>query len=441
MSFANAMAVLQKPFLNLTYGRDPRYRTINAVIAASRQNSEITVTDFGTDGKLRTVKVNYYPVDCDAEGSCTDNICDDAVAIQPKQRQFTLERCTASKVYALNREDIRKVGDNWTFSDHAFAQIRSGIDNVRKSLNSDLNAWFIANVGCQPDGQPTKAISLTDPNTAAIRPKGMFEIEKTFSDAGLNNPIIVGGGDVYIWEKGLTIGGINAQGQRIDQLAPGNVYYDKGLEDSFGDPTKGHIVAFSASALKFISWNANVGMFATDLKSITDLDQLYSEGGDYIFGSIVDPMTGLIWDLDILFDACTKQWKFQYKLNWDIFLMPESVCNLDCVNGIFHFTTCISAPVECPDVTPPTPVVASTYEWTPGDVLPLYIGDLTLAGQSSVPAATAATLAELAAILNDSVDGYTFSVSGSEIVYTGYFGISGTANDGNIVIEFEAATT
>lgn len=442
MSFANAMLPIQKPLTQLAFGTDPRYRTVAAVISASRRNNLINVQDFGYDGKKRVVQINYYDRQCDAVGSCDDNMCSEAIVIEPKQRQFKLNRCIASLPYALKRDDIRTVGDNWTFSAYALASIRSGLDSVRKGLNDQLNAFFIENVGCQPDGSPSKAISLTDPNTAAIRPRGMFEIEKTFSDAGLVDPIIVGGGDVYIWERGTTIGGINAQGQRIDQMrAPGEVYYDKGLEDAFGDPTKGHVVAFSAQSIKFIAWNENRGMFATDFTSIDDLDRMYQVGVQYMHGSIVDPLTGLVWDLDLRYDECSKRWTFQYRLNWDIFIMPEAVCNIDCVNGIFHFTTCLAPEPDCGQITPPTPPTPNTYEWTPGNIFPLFVGELTLAGQTSAPSVTVTNLAELVAMLNDSVQGYQFSVDGSNIVYTGYKAISGSANGGTLTIEFEEETT
>lgn len=445
MSFANAMAVLQKPFLNLPYGRDSRYRTLNAVIDASRRNDIISVTDFGTDGKLRQVKINYYPVDCDSTGSCDTNICSDGTVLEPRQRFFTLGKCVASKVYQLSVADVRKVGDSLMFSDHALTQIRSTLDSVRKQLNDEIVAWLGANVGCQPDGTEYKKIALTDANTGAILPRGLFEIERSLQDSGLVDPVIVGGGDVFAWEKGLTIGGINAQGQRIDQLATGNVYYDPKMEAFFGDTTQGHIVAFTSQALKFIAWNSNVDMFATEINTITglELDRMYRSGDTYFFGVIVDPVTGLVWDLDIIFDPCTKMWKFQYRLNWDIFLMPEFACNLECVNGIFHFTTCLPGAITCPDPgQAPTPT-AKTYEWTPDvGLYPLFVNDLTLAGQSTEPNATAADIDELVAILNDNVEGYTFIkdvATGTKIQYTGYSAISGTANAGTLEIAFAEA--
>lgn len=441
MSFANAMLPLQKQFLTLPYGNDPRYRTIAAVIESSRSNDIITATDFGTDGKLRTVRINYYPVDCAAEGSCSDDICGTPYVVQPHQQNFTLGKCTASRVYGLNRDDIRKVEGNWTFSQHALTQIRSGIDSVRKALNDDLNAWFIANVGCQPDGSESKQISLTDPTTGAIRPMGLFEIQRTLQDAGMGEPFVIGGADVFTWEKGLAIGGLNALGQRIDSVPLGNAYYDKGMETAYGDPTKGHITAYDPRALKFISWSANARMFATDLNRIEDLNRMYSEGDTFLHGTIVDNMTGIIWDLDIIYDACAKQWKFQYRLNWDIFLMPKFACNVDCVNGIFHFTTCLPVPVACPEVTPPTPPTPSVFEWTPDLDYPVFIGDITLGSQTTSINATVSNITQLVALLNANITGYQFSVSSSDVVYTGFDGLVGSANGGTIEIEFTPATT
>jgi hypothetical protein len=445
MSFANAMLPIQKGMLDLPYGRDTRYRTIQALIDSSANNNALTVTDFGQNGKKRTAKISYFPIDCDVEGSCSTNICDAAEVAEPVQRFFDISRCTAIKPFAINVEDFRNIDGTYTFTDGGRQQFMRKFDAARALLNSQLNAWLVGNVGCQPDGTPVKKVSLTDPNTAAIRPKGLFEIERTLQDAGLINPYIIGGGEVFTWEKGLTIGGLNAQGQRIDQVRLGNVYYDKGLEDSFGDNTEGHLVAYAADAVKFIAWSDNAGMFATDMGSFLNgsrtLETMYREGDTFYHGTIVDPLTGLIWDLDIVYDVCDKQWKFQFKIKWDIFLMPEYRCNLDCVNGIFHFTTCIPAPVECPDVTPPTPLAQTVFEWTPSAEDLTYIGKITLGGVDSEINATVANVTELAAALNANFAKYKFTAVGSDIQYTGYSAISGSANGGTITIEFAPATT
>lgn len=443
MAFQGANLQIQRSLLNRV-GNDTRYTIIDALMDARNQNNSITETDLQySDGKKRQFKMNYYPVVCDGEGSCDDNVCDTGTTLAPKQQLFSVNRCTASKVWRLAVDDIRLVDDDYTFSDHARAQIASVLSGVRKGLAQDMAAILAANVGCQPNGAATKQLQLTDPLNGSIRPLGLWAIEQTFQDSGMASPFIVGGSDVFTWQKATQIGGLNNAGQETGRFNNANMYYDPLVEGAFADDTTGHIIAFDPQMLKFVTFSRNAGMFATNWTGLEDMDRQFKESKNgKIKGTFIDPVTGLMWDLDIRFQDCDEEhWTFQLRLEWDIFFLPDYVCNIDCVNGIYHFTTCLPAAIECPTPVEPVIVTPTVYEFTPGGTYPKYIGDLTLGGQSSTPNVTVANITQYAAALTAAMDGYNFTVSGSDIVYTGYNPISGTANNGTIVIEFEAATT
>lgn len=443
MSFQGANQQIQR---NLYYRikNDTRYEVIDAIMAAARQNSSITETDLQySQGKKRVFKMNYYPVVCDGEGSCTDNVCDTGTALEPKQQTFEVSQCTASKVWRLNVDDIRLTDDDLTFSQHALAQIASVLGGVRKALAQDIAAILVANVGCLPDGQESKQLALTDPATGAIRPLGLWQIEQTFQDAGMASPFIVGGTDVFTWRKATAIGGLNQLGQETGRFNNGQMYYDPLIDAAFGDDTVGDILAFDPQMLKFVTFSRNAGMFATNWRGLEDMDRQFKESKNgKIKGTFIDPVTGLMWDLDIRYQDCDEEhWTFQLRLEWDIFFLPDYICNIDCVNGLYHFTTCLPTPVECSDVTPEPPVTPTLFEWTPDVDYPLYISQLTFAGQNSNPNVTVDNINELAAALTSAVDGYTFSVSGTEIQYTGFSEKGGSMNAGTITIDFSPATT
>jgi len=443
MAFQGANQQIQRSLYNRTKN-DTRDKIINALMAARAENNTITESDLQySAGKKRQFKMNYYPVVCDAEGSCEDNVCDTGRVLEPKQQIFGVNRCTASIPFRLNVDDIRLTDDDLSFSDHALAQIYSMIGGVRKGLASDVSALLVANAGCQPNGAETKALQLTDPANGAVRPLGLWTIEQTFEDAGMSNPYVIGGTDLFLWKKAIGNGGLNSFGQETGRMTDTNMFYDKVIDSTFADPTTGHIIAFDPQMLKFVTFSRNAGMFATDWNRLEDMDRQFKESKNgKIKGTFIDPVTGLMWDLDIRFQDCDEEhWILQLRLEWDIFFLPDYVCNIDCVNGIFHFTTCLPAETVCPTPEEPVIVTPSVFEFTPTGTYPKYIGDLTLGGQSSEPKVTVANIAQYAAALTAAMDGYNFTVSGSDIVYTGYNPISGTANDGTIVIEFEAATT
>jgi len=441
MSFKNAMQATQKSLLQ--YAKQGRpYEVLAAVLAARQFNTAITETDLQSEaGKKRQLKISYYAPVCNDAGTGDEALCGSGQSIAPKQVFFDISRVTASALYELNREDIRYVDGTYSFSDHAKAAINAALPAVRRKLAVEVASLLVANVTPMPNGNTTKMLPFLDKSSGVVNPMGLWEIERIYNDSGYSNPFIVGGTDVFHWRKAVEIGGINEKGQNVSLMGRTNAYYDSLINTAFGDDTKEHILSFDPQMLKFVSFNRNAGIFATDLQNIEAIDTLYQQGGtDYIHGVLADPVTGLLWDLNVSYDKCTYRWTFQWKLEWDIFFMPPSVCDAPGSNGIYHFTTCAPLEVECPTGTPETPADTDTYEYdTDGEItFPLFINKLELAGQTSYPNETVTDIDDLKDLLNASIADYTFAVSTTKLTYTGYAGISGQLND-TIDVSFTAA--
>lgn len=433
MSFKNAMQATQKSILQ--YAKQGRpYEVLAAVLAARQYNTTIMETDLQSEaGKKRQLKINYYAPICNDNGTGTESLCNAGTVVEPKQVFFELKRTTASAVYQLNRDDVRYVDGAYTFSDHAKAAINAALPAVRRKLALEVANLLVSGVGLLPDGNGSRMLPFMDKENGTVNPMGLWEIERIYRDAGLSNPFVVGGTDVFHWRKAVEIGGVNDKGQDISQLGRSNAYYDSLVNDAFNDADSEHIISFDPQMLKFVSFNRNAGIFATDLQNIDAIDAIYQRGGtDYIEGVMADPLTGLLWDLNVNYDKCNYRWTFQWKLEWDIFVMPPTVCGISGMNGIFHFTTCPAVQYTCPTSgTPETPAASDTYEWdTTGNVTyPLYVHKLELGGQTSHPDVTVANITELKNLFNDSVNGYVFSVSGTKLTYTGYSTLGGEIND------------
>lgn len=353
MSFANSgRALMQALTLRANYTQD--FPVLSALIKSSAENNFISVellNQMRFNGKYRQIIANYYAPVCDPVGLCADNVCSSSTALEPSQATLSITKCIASKVYALNIDDVRKIDGNFTFSDNAMMQFLSTLSGMRRSLASQVAAWLWANAGVHNDGSATKQISFTDPSSAALRPLGLWEIQREFSDLGLANPYIVGGADVFTWKKAVEFGGLNANGLQVGQMSDRNMFYDALIEDAAADPTKGHVVAYDPQMIKFVSYAKNADMFATSpLTSLDDLDRMFTGSSTFLRGSIIDPVTGIVFDLDVNFDNCPDpKFVFQWRLNWDIYTMPEYFCADEIgVNGIFKYTTCIPTPVACP---------------------------------------------------------------------------------------------
>ena len=442
MSFKNAMQATQKSILQYAKQGQP-YEVLAALLAARQFNTTITETDLQSEaGKKRQLKVNYYAPVCTDNGTGTESICDPGIVVEPKQVFFEISRTTASAVYQLNREDVRYVDGNYTFSEHAKAAINAALPAVRRKMANEAAALLVANTGLLPDGNEKRMLPFLDKTNGTVNPMGLWEIERIYRDGGFSNPFIVGGTDVFHWRKATEVGGINDQGQNVSRMGRANAYYDNLVNDAFADTATEHILSFDPQMLKFVSFNRNAGIFATELQDIDAIDAIYQRGGtDYIQGVMADPLTGLLWDLDVNYDKCNHRWTFQWKLEWDIFFMPPAVCNVPGVNGLFHFTTCAPVVFECPEGgTALTGGASDTYEWdTDGEVtFPLYVSKLELAGQTSYPDATVANITELKDLFNANVTGYVFGISTTKITYTGYSELTGQINDATD-ISFTAA--
>ena len=431
MSFQKAHQDIQKSILKYAKS-DYVGGVLTSIIAAARVNNTITAKDFGSeDGKLRELKINYLPPACDDDGTCSDNICETGLAPAPQQVYFKLQQCTASKVLTIKQSDMRDL-DSIGANQYALDLVNQRLETVRKKLSAQITALLIANRGVLPNGSTSKLIPLIDPKTGQVVPTGIWEVERQFIDAELGSPYVVGGAPVWTIQKGTAIGTGNDRGQNIGQVATQNWWYDKYINGAIGNSTE-NLIAFDPQLIKFISFNFNSGRFATDLKGL-QLETMYQVGPDWIYSTMLDPSTGILWDLDVIFDKCTKSWNFQWKLNWDLFTLPVNVCGVQGMNGIMQFTTCAPQAVDCGTPDSGNTPTSEAYEYDPSDIVyPLIVNDFTVNDNHFKPMATLASNTDLLAMFNQYGGGGFSIVAGVDeapdtIQYTGYSPISGKIN-------------
>ena len=94
-----------------------------------------------------------------------------------------------------------------------------------------------------------------------------------------------------------------------------------------------HIFSVDPRVFKFVTFSQNAGMFVTDMNSLADVDLQHNRGNaNLIKGTYLDPVTGLLFDLYINYTCDT--WVIQLKLIWDMWVLPEYVCQVVGVNGL-----------------------------------------------------------------------------------------------------------
>lgn len=416
---------------------------LSAVRDAAEENTEITVeSDFTNQpGKLRPLKINYIAPICDDDGECTDSVCDTGTVVEPLQDWFELTQCTASRVYTINMEDLRLVDGAYTFTDHARNIFAAALPDVRQKLNEDIAALLVANVGVLWDGSASMAVEIMNPTTGGMAPQGFWTIQQQYLNSGYANkePYIIGTTQVFNWSKATEIAGMNTNAgfDLARARSGGKLYYDPLIQDTFADATVEHILTFNPDMIKFVSYSKNAGIFATDINNIEAINAMFHRGfPNLLKGGFVDPRTGLIWDLDVLFVECDNpHWNMQIKLHWDLWFMSAKVCNVQGLNSIFHFTTCLPQAPECGDNPySPAPTAAVKQIDTTGMITyplvvqKIQIGNQTVFNMPNDPTSVA-NIAALVSLLNDSQGTIVFSNTGDVLKYTGYENVTVTINE------------
>lgn len=457
MSYINSGQQLQKFIPN--YGNVRRTsEVINWVLDISR-NNPIDFVDNGSisveGGKLRQLKVSYFPILAYNDVGCAAKPCDAGVKIAPRQVTFNLKQCTSTPPYEFDKDDIRYIDGQHVFSEIVKAGIASALPQWRTNFATDMMTLISTNFGLFLDGNTTHQVQPSLSTTGQINPAGFFDIQQDFIDAGLSDPYIIGMKDVFNWRESWKIGGLNLQGQDLSKLEMPNLYYDTRILNSvLGDAVHGgHIVAVDAMVMKYVSFSDNAGIFATEMQSIDDLDKLFWQGNQsFIYGTFYDPVHNIMLDFNCIFNPCggtngTGAWTMQLRHKWDIFILPEVSTNAvgPALNGIFHYRACVPVVLACPTGQAISPAVASrTYAVTPNlAVSPagaFYVINTNIAGatwtsqQGGYPVAN---INDLAALFNEAAPpGYVFTVVGSTITYVGYSAITAILNNGEFTFTF-----
>lgn len=452
MAFAQAYLPIQK-FAN-RYGKTSRtYEAIRFFAETSNANTTISIDSntflaMGSQaGKKREVKLVYFPISCDEGGSCEDNVCDTAEVVEPKAIWFNITECTASKVFAVNAENIRQVdAQEWDFNEVAMNIMLSHLPAFRLKLAKAMITKAYALAGQHADGNETHQVVNLTTAAGRVNPMGLFGMQQEYDDLGLNEPRVLGGGDFFDVAKLTEMGGLNDDGIYINRLTNTNVYYDNGLQGKlFNDLVNGNWgLSVSDEVFKMVTYSRNAGQFRTDLGSPDDLATLRRQSTiGSIHGTFLDEATGLIYDYDAKYDDCTDQWKFQWRLEWDFFVLPEVVCNdtIGTVNGLMKWRTCPQVIADCPEgQSPSVPATVNTYTWTPsgGEMTSLAnIFQSTIDGyiaNQTTPVAIA-DRAALVAYMNDNSN-ITFRLDGTAIEYDGTEDIAATFNAGAVTANF-----
>ena len=289
-----------------------------------------------TNGKNRTVQVNYIQrgTDADVNLTCT-NSCDTEQEIAPFETNVSITNCLETKGMKFSEDQMRKLCE----ADSVYVSnvIMSQMNAINTALNKQLLAEQASNFGKFADGTTQKSIKLFEATTNAPRAIASAQIRHEYDLVGASGaPMIVGGGNFDLYAKTQQIACCNANtGTDLSRWTDYMYFNDRFVESVVG---ANEFVVLAPNAVQLLTWNKYVGDYA-------------KRNDVFEHGTITDPFTGLTYDLKVHYDDCADEWSIKLLLNWELFFIPSNAFKVGDpnagVNYTFNFKDC-STIVACP---------------------------------------------------------------------------------------------
>lgn len=282
-----------------------------------------------TNGKFRAVQINYIGQACDTDvnTSCAVN-CNDDVTPEPSQMLMTSFNCAKYKM-GFDEAEMRKLCE----ADNVW--VAQNIMRAMNAINTSVDKALIAALtwGANASGGATTSLPLF--TTAGLpNPMAWAQILNTFDALGASGaPIVVGGQMVDLYAKAQSIACCNTvAGMDLSQGGGTAYFYSDHFINTVEDPTT--FFGWAPGAKQMVVWNKYLGEYA-------------KRNDSFEHGTIVDPFTGLVYDLKTSYDDCAEKWYVELALNWNFIEVPAAYCIED-ANGSIKFEDCSTGPVSCP---------------------------------------------------------------------------------------------
>lgn len=201
------------------------------------------------------------------------------------------------------------------------SEIFSAFDALARDINASLLTEQALNFGKNIRTGATTASDLTvfpaatgNPNARPLQIlKNDFRVKNQFN----GTMMLIGAGNAYDYWTTLESACCNDGG--VDMLALSNSlgwspFIDTQMEDYFGT---NHFMTMEPGSVQLITFNDYVGIDAT------------SAGSEVSRTTIVDPRTGIRYDLKVMQDGCSDNYVVIINLTYDVWFTPISQFQFD----------------------------------------------------------------------------------------------------------------
>lgn len=327
-------------------------------MAYSPQNgAEVQAKMIQRNGKSSQYSITYPSAQCGAIVTCDDAPCTDTAtndSTLTSCETFTSFSCASSEWYKLAISGLRDLGSlevRDVFATKVFGQMQK----IKDYIDTAYVVQLCADAGYATASEANPTRKLIDANGAPIFTTDA-DILADFGDAGWSgvSPLLLGGRMVSKYMKGIMNGGLNNSGVNIGSIERFAAFYDKNVvEANCAAPISGHEVMFAVlpGVANVLTWSENAGMFASRNNpqrwDSVDPTSLIQEGATFSHTVIEDPATGMLFDLNLIYEPKCKAWEYQVKCYYKFLNLPLVGCKDANFNGIVKYDVCPDTSVVC----------------------------------------------------------------------------------------------
>jgi len=276
-----------------------------------------------TNGKFRAVQINYIGQACDSDVDVTTTIdCTPDVTPEPLESLITTFQRAAYKM-SFDETEMRKLCE----ADSVW--VGQNIMRAMNAINVKVDKVLLASLVTLLTPQDLALFNTTGtPN-----PMAYATLINEFDKIGTSgSPLLVGGSNFNVFAKAQQIACCNTvAGVDLSQITSNGYFYSDPSIDGIVDAKA--FFGWAPGVFQMVTWNKYVGDYA-------------KRNDSFEHGTIVDPFTGLRYDLKTSYDDCAEKWFVELSLNWQSWTAPDAYCAAG--YPMLQFNDCSDGPLGCP---------------------------------------------------------------------------------------------
>lgn len=319
--FANGVCpAIQQKLLNLISPNAPeRLRTRIGYVPAlisdyNKSGVNYEQANFGENGKYRKVKVRFTERTSTADVSTVYAQClTTGITKEPEEVELNLTQYHKIDM-EFSEDEMRYLCE--PDRDWVTDQIVNSFNALAAKINEDALTLQLANFGTYVGGAVSNTYNIITAGVPPVANTAEFTdllIDYTDTER-VGTPIIIGGSQMYKFNKMLGYGCCNDGGVDISRFSTDYLfYYDTQVEGVLG---ANEAAVLAPGAVQFLEWFA-YPTGSPYFRNDNEIEQM----------TIIDPVTQLSYDMKLYYDRSCSKWFMRISKWWDLLFQPAAAIN------------------------------------------------------------------------------------------------------------------